>query len=176
MLDIGELVTIEEILQADFSGLTGILATLNRTEGHLEQFLSLIGKSDLLKPDDGYEPYKRGKIIVVGYSAVKERVLKGAAKSLGLSPDRFEFWLDYQDGKTFDFSKTRYEPKYSLIMVGPMPHSGAAMDEYSCVITALEKGNGYPTVIRLGSNGLKITKSDFMSKLQDALERNIIAA
>ncbi len=176
MLEQEELVELEEALQEQFGGLTNILATLNLGEGHLAQFLAFLGRSDLLGADDGYKPLKSGKIIVVGQSSVKERVLCGAAKELGLPADRFEFRLGYEAGKTYSFANTCYNIHYSLIMVGPMPHSGADMDEYSSVIAALEKGEGYPPVIRMGTNGLKITKTDFINKLQDALKRNIIAA
>jgi len=69
----------------------------------------------------------------------------------------------------------QWQPTYSLIMVGPMPHSGSAKGDYSNIISALESEDGYPPVVRLGSNGLKITKSDFKSKLIEMVEaRKII--
>ena len=60
-------------------------------------------------------------------------------------------------------------------MVGPMPHSGSGKGNYSSIISALESEEGYPPVVRLGSNGLKITKSDFKMKLEEALAGHLIA-
>ena len=56
-----------------------------------------------------------------------------------------------------------------------MPHSGSGKGDYSSVISAIEAEEGYPPVVRLGSNGLKITKSDFRSKLTEMIEMKKIA-
>ena len=63
-----------------------------------------------------------------------------------------------------------------MIMVGPMPHSAKAKDEYSSVISAIENKEGYPPVVRLGSNGLKITKSDLKAKFAECLNKGLIQA
>lgn len=92
---------------------------------------------------------------MIGRSDVKAEVLLSIAKSLGLSKDRFELYLDYEDGKTFDFEKAHWKPQYALIMVGPMPHSGASKGDSGSVIAKIESTEGYPPVVRLGANGLK---------------------
>ena len=97
------------------------------------------------------------------------------AKKLGIDKKRFEFYLDYEDAKTFNFRKMQWQPSYSLIMVGPMPHSGAGKGYGSSIISTLENEDGYPPVVRLGSNSLKITKSDFKAKLEEMIELQKIA-
>lgn len=60
-------------------------------------------------------------------------------------------------------------------MVGPMPHSTESKGDYSSVISAIENEEGYPPVIRMGKNTLKITKSDFREKLENAIKDQLIA-
>lgn len=74
--------------------------------------------------------YKTGKIVVIGQSDVKAEVLLSIAKKLGLDKSCFELHLDYDDAKNFNFRKTQWQPSYSLIMVGPMPHSGIGKGDY----------------------------------------------
>lgn len=119
--------------------------------------------------------YKTGKIVVISYSDVKSEVLLSIAKQLGLDKNRFELHLGYDDAKTFNFHKMQWQSIYSLLMVGPMPHSGSSKGDYGSIISALEAGEGYPPVVRLGSNGLKITKSDFKSKLEKMIRLGKIA-
>ena len=86
-----------------------------------------------------YEVYKTGKIVVIGQSDVKAEVLLSIAKKLGLDKSHFESHLDYDDAKNFNFRKTQWQPSYSLIMVGPMPHSGFGKGDYSkLLLTAIE--------------------------------------
>ena len=112
---------------------------------------------------------------MIGQSDVKAEVLLSIAKKLGLDKSRFELHLDYDDAKNFNFRKTQWQPSYSLIMVGPMPHSGFGKGDYSSIISAIESEDGYPPVVRLGSNGLKISKTDFRAKLEEMMEMRKIA-
>ena len=126
MLDVEELLELEDNIRKELDDhLPAALSMLNRT-GELETFLKMLGMEDLLQSKPLYQVYKTGKIIVIGRSDVKAEVLLSIAKSLGLSKDRFELYLDYEDGKTFDFEKAHWKPQYALIMVGPMPHSGVS--------------------------------------------------
>lgn len=175
VLDISELFELEEALKKALDeNLTGILTRLNRS-GQLEELLDLMGLSELIHEDAGYKPYKNGKIIVIGESSVKEEALAAVAKKLNLDKSRFIFCLSYEDAKKFNFKKAQWTPTYSAIMVGPMPHSGVSKGSYSSIITAIESGDGYPPVVRMGSNKLNISKSDFLSKLQEMIDRKIIA-
>lgn len=169
MLDIEELVKLEEEVREELNdNLAGILSRLNRI-GKLEEFLSLAGLNSLLGNDDWYEVHKNGIIVVVGQCDVREKELLAIAKQLGIAKDRFEFYLDYKDAERLNFDRMRYQPKYSAILVGPMPHSGTAKGDYSSIISALESEQGYPPVFRLGQNGLKISKTGFKEKLQELL-------
>lgn len=175
MLDIDELDELEISVERELSApnrLMEILSTLNR-KGKLDEFLSMIGiENPLNDPDsDIYRPVKNGTIVVLGGTEVKEKDLAAIGKSMGIEKDRFDFCLDYYETQKYDYKKLQWAPKYSLVMVGPMPHSTAGKDHYGSAVAAMEQIEGYPPVIRLGKNELKITKSDFREKLQMALEK-----
>lgn len=175
MLGTEQLLELEEELRSELNDrLTDVLSRLNRS-GQLEELLTLLGMSKLLHPTPIFESYKNGKIVVIGGSEVKEEVLLAVAKKLGLEKERFMFCLDYDSCKTFNFRKLQWDPKYSLILVGPMPHSGTGKGEYSSMITAIENEQGYPPVEHLGINSLKITKFCFSSKLQEMIDEKRIA-
>ncbi len=158
---------LEEIIDT----VTEKIYLANRT-GELEKLLSNWGLSSLIKndapsSDDFYDTHKDGTIVVIGDSQVKEHDLLGIVKSLGLDKDRFEFCLDHERIKTYQFSKMQYNPNYRLVIVGPMPHSTTGKGDSRSTISELENGSGYPKVIRLGSNELKITKTNFKQALQE---------
>ena len=170
MLNVEELFGLEEELKEELAQhLTEILVKLNRT-GRLHDLLDLLEMESLINPDTGYQPYKAGKIIVIGQSDAKEEALLSIASNLGISKNRLEFHLEYVDAEKYNFRKMQWQPSYSVILVGPMPHSGVSKGDFGSVISALENEEGYPPVVRLGSNGLKITKSDFRTKLQDLID------
>ncbi len=172
--DVDILSEIEESLGKIFDDeLLKIISMLNR-KNQLEEFLEMIGHQDLIPGKKAFQATKKGIIIVVGQSDVKQKHLEGAIKEIGLDKDRFEFYLDYEDGITRKVKTWQWNTRISAILVGPMPHSGEAKGDYSSVISALEQEEGYPPVERLGKNGLSISKSDFKDKLMDLLDSNII--
>lgn len=177
MLDPVELKQLEKAIQEELTEiLLGRLTFLNRS-GELEDLLQLLGLEKLLYAETNNQRYKTGIILVIGQTKVKPEAFHAIGKNLGISKDRFELHLDYNDPKTFKFEKTKNNPEYALIMAGPMPHSGISKGNASGILTALEQPNsGYPPVIRLGSNGLKITKTNFREGLQKALEDGLITA
>lgn len=165
---------LEEIIDTIVEKIT----LANRT-GQLEEMLKQWGLEDLIdkkqqSSNDFYDTYKDGKIVVLGGSQVKEKVLLGIIKELGLDKDRFEFCLDYDSIVRYQFSKLQYDPKYRLVIVGSMPHSTAGKGDSSSAISEMEKGNGYPKVVRLGTNELKITKTGFTKALQEQMAANYI--
>lgn len=176
MLGVEELLELEEALRDELDeNWTAILTKLNRT-GQLEDLLALLGLEHLLLADTGYHVYKKGKILVIGQSDVKVDVLISIGKKLGIEKDRFEFHLDYDDAKKFEFRKIQWDPMYSVILVGPMPHSGISKGNNSSVISTIEKEEGFPPVVRLGrTNALKISKSDFKEKLEELLKTGKVA-
>ena len=56
-----------------------------------------------------------------------------------------------------------------------MPHSGSGKGDSGSIIAALESEAGYPPVVRLGSSGLKVTKSGFGAKMMEMKELRRIA-
>ena len=175
MLGIEELLELEEAIREELNdNLPGILAKLNRSN-RLEEFLSLLGLDNLLEKDAGYQVYKTGKIVVIGQSDVKAEVLLAIGKKLGIDKNRFEFYLEYEDAKKFNFKKMQWQPSYSVVLVGPMPHSGISKGDAGSIISAIESEEGYPPVIRLGRNSLKISKTDFKEKMQELIQSGIVA-
>lgn len=174
-LSLIELSDLEEDIMNQFPDkVTAILSKLNRTD-KLEEWLSMMDMSDLLKGNNTVESFKEGKIVVIGGTEVKENILLGIAKKLGLDKSRFEFCLDYKKIQKYDYKKLQHNPNYRVILVGPSPHSGRGKGTSSSTITAIEQGKYYPPVIRLqGSNGLKITKTNFRETLEQLIEDGFI--
>ncbi len=165
---------LEEIIDA----ITAKIALANRMN-ELDSLLECWGLQELIgnnsvSSDDFYDTYKDGTIVVIGASQVKEHDLLGIAKSLGLSKDRFEFCLDYDEIVKFNFKKMQHKPNYRLVIVGPMPHSTAGKGDSSSAIAEMETRDGYPKVVRLGSNELKITKTSFKKTLQKQIAADYI--
>lgn len=175
MRDFNELLEIGEVVRTYINdNFEGILSKLNRTE-QLDSFLNLIGMSELAgnAVDDAV---RYGKILVVGQTDVEKDKLLAVAKTYGIEKDRFEFVLNYKDPKTYNFRKTQWSSNYSCILAGPMPHSGSAKGDYSSILSALESEKGYPRVIRMGTNELKITKSSFRTTIEYILSQKVICA
>lgn len=148
--------------------------TLANRSSELEDLLIKWGFDDLLPKAPIYETDKEGKI-VVGASEVKENVLNGIIKSLGLDKNRFEFCLDYDRAKTFPYGKLRYNPNYRVIIFGPVPHSSTGKNDSSSVIAEMKNHEGYPRVeILNGNNAVKITKSNFKDTLSKLVQEKYI--
>ena len=175
MLELQDLLLLEdELLQYLSEELEAVLIRLNR-ENQLEDLFRLIGASHLLHSGEIDNRNPKGKILVIGQSSVKVSELLAVGKKLGFEKERFEFSLDYEAGKKYDFKKIQWSDKYSLILVGPMPHSGVSKGSYSSVIVAIENEDGYPPIMRMGTEKLKITKSSFFESLEKAREERLIA-
>ena len=92
-----------------------ILMKANRS-GELEKILCSIGL-EKYKSKPAYSTSNKGKIVVIGGSKVKKEHLLGIGKNLGLEKERFEFCLDYDAAKTYEYKKLRYNPYlYSAII------------------------------------------------------------
>lgn len=165
---------LEEIIDA-ITAKIALANRMNELDGLLESWglQELIGNNSV-SSDDFYDTYKDGTIVVIGTSQVKEHDLLGIAKSLGLSKDRFEFCLDYDEIVKFNFKKMQHKPNYRLVIVGPMPHSTAGKGDSSSAIAEMETRDGYPKVVRLGSNELKITKTSFKKTLHEQIVADYI--
>ncbi len=173
--------TVEEIDELEISimeeipnKITEILLRLNLS-GKLEDLLELLGMKHLLGPSEKLDTYKAGKIVVVGGTEVKEKDLIGVVKSLKLDKSRFEFCLEYDETKRFDYKKMQYQPGYRVILCGPIPHSCEGKGDSGSIIAEMEKSTAYPRVFRLENNQeLKITKTNFKKALEDLIEEQYI--
>ncbi len=167
MLDYDEL---EQVIDE----ITRRVILANRTDD-IEELLDSWGMSDLIYKPTYYETEKDGKIVVIGDSKVCEKDLIGITKKLGLDPARFEFYLEYKKAKTYPFDKLQYDLKYRLVMCGPLPHSTSGKHDAGCAIEYMKKKEGFPRIEELRSgNELKITKSNFESKLRELVLKNYL--
>lgn len=171
MLNIEEL---EDIIEKVKDSIEEKIILANRNE-NLDELLNNIGLGYLLNKKTVYETKKNGTIVVIGQSEVKKERLLGIAKGLGLDKNRFEFCLDYNASKTFNYKKLRYSPKYRVVMFGPVPHSTVGKNDSSSVIAEMTNEEGYPRVIPLNDgHELKITKSNFENELCNLIKENYI--
>lgn len=174
MLGVAELNELEKSLQDTLAErLLEIITRLNRTD-KLNTWLELMGLTDLLQPDTSYRPYKNAKIVVIGEAQVKENIIMQTIKKSGININRFEFCLDYNDAKSFNFNKLRYNSQYSLVLVGAMPHKTSGTGDFSSAIARMEQEEGFPPVVRF--KDLKITKTTLKEALQESLNAGYITA
>lgn len=149
-------------------------------DGSLLQLLEKFGLKDFLKeiqsPADSFRSFPDGKIVVLGVSEVKEEKLRGVSKELGFTDkDRFEFHLDYDKLKNFNYRKLQWASSYRLVLVGPMPHKTTGSGDFSSAIEAMKSELGYPKVIELrAGNELKITKQNFTDTLRNQLDNGFL--
>lgn len=151
-----------------------ILTVLNRTD-RLADFLEMIGLKDLLHPKpEHYCSTKSGIILVLGGCNVKEEKMQGVLKDLRINKNRLECYLDYDKAKSFNYRSIQYKPKYAMILVGNMGHKAKDIGDYSSAIAMMEQEEGFSPVIRLGTNGLKITKSNFYEAIKNAIDTGML--
>lgn len=172
-LTANELYDLTYRLEEEFhSNLNKILSSLNQS-GQLIKILSMMGLEKFLPQDKVFHNTKK-MIVVIGQSNTKVDKLIGVAKELGFHKEQFLFCLDYNDTKTFQYKKLQYSPKYAAVLVGAIPHSTKDKGGFSSIISALEHQNGYPPVIRIGNNELKITKSSFKQSLSNLISKKLL--
>lgn len=172
MKDLSELRHMQDEIR-DMVGSDTFIQTLCRLNcaDRLDDFMTLL-KGTVDAVEDAYHPSPDGRILVVGGTKCKRNELSAIGKTMGVAKNRFEFVLDFTETKKYPFSTLYLNEGYAAVMVGPIPHKAVDMDD---VICNLEHTRGYPPVIRLGSNELKITKSNFRLSLEDAISKKIIA-
>lgn len=174
VLDIYELADLESKIKDLLDDrLLPALTKLNRV-GRLDELLNLLDMPELMQSNQIYQAPKNGKILVIGQCDIKQNVLTAVAQSIGLDKSRFEFELEYNSAKTYNFKKLQYNPLYSVILVGPMPHSGIIKGDSGSIISSLEKEEGYPRIVRLGKKSLKISKTEFKQTLLKLMNDGLI--
>jgi len=144
----------------------------------LDELLEKWGFTQFIEKKTAFDDSpKYGKIVIVGDTELKENIIFAVCKGFGISKDRVELCLDYEQAQKYNFRKMQYNPAYSAILFGPVPHSGAAKGFAGSIIAGVERGGGYPPVVRLSTGTeLKITKATLKTALQDMLDKNIIRA
>jgi hypothetical protein len=142
-------------------------------ENRLQDYLHSVGMGDLFpeeKDEYRFESYRDGTILIVGRNEVKPQDIFGALKGLGIPKEQVELCLGYDNAKTYQYNKLQYNPKYRVVLFGPIPHSVVGKGESSSIITHLESNEGYPHVVRLTANNeLKMTKSSLKSAVSELL-------
>ena len=150
-----------------------ILAAYNGGTDRLMSYVESLKEQSIAscKSTNGF-----GKILIIGETALNEQQLKGFCKSKGISGDRVEFLCGYDRLKNRGVGKYQYNDDYSLIIVGPVPHSMRGMGEYSSIIAKMEQEDGCPPVARANNgNGLKLTLSMVKHIINDKLDNGCIA-
>lgn len=147
-------------------------------KGILGEYLLQINMQDLLEEEKKlYDSYPNGKVIIIGASRVSENEIIGCVKECGISKDRLEMWLGYNDNKKTDFRKLQYNPNYRLILFGPLPHSGIGKEDNSSIITNMENSDGYTKIARLtDGHTLKITKSNIKNAIIKEIKEGYLEA
>lgn len=166
----------EEILARLPEEITAILVRLN-TNSRLEEFLYLIGMSDLAEGNEPLEVWPEGKIVVFGDAQARSKDLCGVAKEFGISRDRIVF-VDHDESVRFDFRKLEYNHNVVAVMFGAIPHSTSGKGSDGSVIARMERMRDvFPRVIRLNANGgLKVTKTNFKEGLESLIEAGLLVA
>lgn len=104
------------------------------------------------------------KILIIGNLSVKKNIVEGICKDLKLNPKVIEY-VSYGDATNYNYRKLKNNNNYSDIIVGPIPHKGKYIENFSSIVTMLEN-NEYPNTIRaIDSNELKLTKTSIRSAL-----------
>lgn len=118
------------------------------------------------------------KIVVMGDSAVKVDKLRSIARKRGFDLNRFEFQLDYDRLKHYDFGKLRGAMGYAAVLAGPMAHKTLRTERASSYIARAEQHpDEHPLLIKMGTaNELKITNNSFKKALDRLLELDMAAA
>lgn len=150
---------------------------IENQQGTLGEFLAKVGMQHLLTSGDSYgiENDPSGRIIVLGEPCVKKDILRGVAKDIGFSKNRFVF-LDYKETKEQNCRDWQYNTSIAAILCGPVPHKTTGMGDSSSLLEALRSQPGYPPVeeLRVMAGDLKITKTAFRNGLVRLIGRQVI--
>lgn len=178
-LSIQELADLRDDMMLRMGGsLLPALTKANR-EDRLPELLTDLGMEDLAEANGCLRKTERaGKIVVMGDSTVKVDKLRSIARKKGFDLDRFEFQLDYDRLRHYDFGKLRGSMGYAAVLAGPMAHKTLGTERASSYIAQAEQHpDEYPILIKMGTaNELKITNNSFKKALDRLLELDMAAA
>ena len=172
MKDYNELKAIQEKIREEVNS-DAFIQTLCRMNctGTLDEFMTML---EPYKPvnDCAFHPSPNGKILVVGGSRCKRNELSAIGRNMGIPKERFVFVLDFVETKKYPFWKLRCNEDWAAVMLGPIPHK---IQDMESVIATMEHDEKYPPIVRLGSNDLKITKTNFKECLRSLIDTNIVS-
>ncbi len=109
---------------------------------------------------------KKGKILVLGATALDEKTMNGIAKQYGFMKNDFDYMLDYDKIKSFT-GRSNKLGKYSAIILGACPHKVQNLGDWSSLIDKCKNMEGMPIAVdaRSRSGELKVTKESFRQAL-----------
>ena len=171
-----EIVDLEDKIFDAYDGCFSDILNHINTKGKIEEFLRLIDHEDLLgKTESYFDPFKDGKIVVLGASELRPNDVIRALRDEGIEKDRIELHLEYDLGGYEVEKSIRWNSFVSLVLVGPIPHSLEGKGSYSSIMEMMERKQGYPPVIRLQIAGTpKITKTNLKEAVRTAVARDYI--
>ena len=113
---------------------------------------------------------RASKVLVIGETSTSLASLIGIIKRYGISLDRFEFALGYDNAKNYPMDTLKYNSKYCDIFAGPMPHKTNKMGKCSSILADIQNHQEeYPKLTKLIACGeLKITKQSFEEALRNS--------
>ena len=143
-----------------FANLTKELEIADQ-EDNIQGFLDKYG----ISMEEDYVPVntRTMKILVFGALAGNVESYKAAARSMGISPNNFEFESDYDKLKNYDTARLMDSQIYSDIIFGPNPHKQVNTDGYSSFLSKINANpHRYPRVIPArDAHGLKLSITAF---------------
>ncbi len=109
---------------------------------------------------------RRGKILVLGATALDVKTMNGIAKLYGFRKDDFEFEVDYNKMVSFSGRMGKLE-KYSALILGACPHKVQNLGDWSSLVEKCKNTEGMPIAIdaRSRAGELKVTKESFKEAL-----------
>lgn len=144
-----------------------------RTISELRGYLVSIGLEELTPEIDNFQP--NGDIYILGDFKTKDNIVYQIFKDLSIDVSRVKIVKGYDEFKTYNFNRFQYDTSVRLIFVGPMPHSTRDKGEYSSVIKRMEVEEGFPKLVRLGTEGsLKLTKTNLKDAVIKEIESNYL--
>ncbi len=109
---------------------------------------------------------RRGKILVLGATALDGKTMNGIAKLYGFRKDDFEYEVDYDKMVSFTGRMGKLE-KYSAVILGSCPHKVQNLGDWSSLVEKCKNTEGMPIAIdaRSRAGELKVTKESFKAAL-----------
>ena len=144
-----------------------------RSISELRSYLKSIGLEELTPEIDNFQP--NGDIYILGDLNIRDNIVYQIFKDLSIDVNRVKIVKGYDEFKTYNFNRFQYDASVRLIFAGPMPHSTRDKGEYSSVIAKMEREEGFPKIVRLGTEGsLKVTKTNLKEAVIKEIESNYL--